>query len=88
MCKRVMLFFFISILQVEISVIDINDCDPTFVTGVYSVNVSENIPMETSIAMVTALDCDLGENGRLRYTIVGGDLSVFAINGTNRYYNI
>ncbi len=36
--------------------------------------------MATSIAMVTALDCDLGENGRLRYTIISGP-SVFSLDG-------
>ncbi len=61
--------------------IDINDCDPTFTQAVYAVNVSENIPMETSIAMVKASDCDIGENGRLRYTIIRGDNTVFSLDG-------
>ena len=61
--------------------IDINDCDPTFTQAVYAVNVSENIPMETSIAMVKASDCDIGENGRLRYRIIRGDNTVFSLDG-------
>ncbi len=80
-------FRLLFVVQVDISVVDINDCDPTFTQDVYAVNVSENIPVATSIAMVTALDCDLGENGRLRYTIISGP-SVFSLDGECMAYPV
>lgn len=68
-------------VQVVIRVDDVNDCDPTFTSSVYSVPVSENTPPGTRVTMVTARDCDLGNNGLVRYTIVGGNVGVFSLDG-------
>ena len=68
-------------VQVVIMVDDVNDCDPTFTSSVYSVPVAENTPTGTRVTMVTARDCDLGSNGLIRYTIVGGNVGVFSLDG-------
>lgn len=56
-----------SILDVDISVADLNDNTPTFVKSVYNVS-TKNEPSDTRpIVTVLAMDPDLGENGRVTY---------------------
>ena len=56
-----------SILDVDISVTDLNDNTPAFVKGTYNVS-TKNEPSDTRpIVTVLAMDPDLGENGRVTY---------------------
>ena len=65
---------------VVVNVLDINDCVPTFSMPSYNEEVLENLPAGVVVTTVTASDCDAGDNAVVRYEIIGGDLSVFAID--------
>ena len=71
-------------MNVRVMVLDINDCDPTFVEDEYSVSISENLPSGSSVATVMATDCDEGRNSELRYAITGGSVGVFQLDCKNR----
>ena len=60
--------------------LDINDCDPTFIEDEYSVPIIENTPAGTRVATVAATDCDDGLNAELRYTITAGTLGTFSLD--------
>ena len=63
-----------STAQADIHVLDVNDNDPVFTLPVYSVEVFENAPSGTQIGQVIANDNDIGENGRITYSIVGQNM--------------
>lgn len=62
-------------LDVVVRILDENDNGPLFDPKVYSASVSENATTGLSVMQVTATDMDEGLNGRVRYTIVGGDVN-------------
>ena len=72
-------------MLLEISVLDANDSPPRFSRPYYSVSVSENASISTSLITVTATDEDLGVNGKITYSLAPtsqeayGD--VFGVNG-------
>ena len=70
--------------QVIVNVDDINDCDPMFDQPSYTIPVLENLPAGSSIATVTATDCDIGNNALLQYTVVAGDIGVFSLDSEYR----
>ncbi|XP_044539244.1 protocadherin gamma-B5-like, partial [Gracilinanus agilis] len=53
---------------------DVNDNPPVFLLSSYVIYVPENNPSGASIARVSASDLDLGENGRVSYSIIRSDL--------------
>ena len=53
-----------------ISVADVNDNAPVFTSNVYNVSVLENVPLMTTLAVVTATDMDAGLNGSVRYSLL------------------
>ncbi|XP_048399489.1 protocadherin-10-like [Stegostoma tigrinum] len=57
---------------VTVSVTDINDNAPRFTQSSYNVYLMENNIPGISIFAVTALDIDLGRNGEVFYSILGG----------------
>jgi len=59
-----------------VNVIDENDNSPLFDPKLYSATVSENATMGLSVLQVSATDLDADLNGRVRYTIVGGDINL------------
>ncbi|XP_037090674.1 protein dachsous-like, partial [Pollicipes pollicipes] len=64
-----------------INVLDLNDNSPTFTTSSLSFTVRENSPIGFQVGMVEAIDRDAGENGRVTYTILSGNLNdTFDIN--------
>jgi hypothetical protein len=67
-------------VDVIVDVLDINDCQPTFVEQEYRVNINENLPQGSSVASVRATDCDLGDNAVVRYSIADGDVGIFELN--------
>jgi len=57
-------------------VTDVNDNSPVFSGlqgGVIPANVNENKANGTRIIQVTATDADEGDNGRVSYSVVGGE---------------
>ena len=56
-----------------VSVEDVNDNAPVFSSSLYSAAVNENAATGTSVVDVDATDDDIGTNGRIRYTISGGN---------------
>jgi protocadherin Fat 4 len=59
-----------------VRVLDENDNSPLFDPKLYSASVSENATIGLSVLEVSATDLDDGLNGRVRYTIVGGDINL------------
>ncbi|KAL1139776.1 hypothetical protein AAG570_006753 [Ranatra chinensis] len=56
-----------------VTVLDENDNSPIFDPKQYSASVPENASIGASVLQVSATDVDEGLNGRIRYSIVGGD---------------
>ncbi|XP_053366682.1 protocadherin alpha-8 [Clarias gariepinus] len=55
-------------MEITIDVLDINDNIPVFTKDSYSVKISENVPIGTTIAQVNATDRDDGVNGEVFFT--------------------
>ncbi|XP_051514051.1 protocadherin alpha-8-like [Myxocyprinus asiaticus] len=58
------------VMNITITVIDINDNRPVFSKDVYSVTITENLPIGNVILQVNATDADLGLNGDILYSFV------------------
>ncbi|XP_076730160.1 protocadherin beta-16-like [Maylandia zebra] len=56
-------------MQIQITVLDVNDNAPVFTKSVYKANVAENSPRGTVVTIVSASDADYGSNGRITYSI-------------------
>ncbi|OWF37246.1 protocadherin gamma-B5-like [Mizuhopecten yessoensis] len=52
---------------VVIDIIDQNDRDPEFLKSIFPFRISENLPAETPVGSVTAVDEDQNSNGEVRY---------------------
>ncbi|XP_037070379.1 protein dachsous-like [Pollicipes pollicipes] len=64
-----------------IKVLDLNDNSPTFTTSSLAFSMKENAPIGFQVGTVVAIDRDAGENGRVSYTILSGNLNdTFDIN--------
>lgn len=64
------------VAHVTVNVLDINEHPPEFVSGISTfASVVENQPAGTSVAQVTALDPDLGDNGTVSYYFAPGRFS-------------
>ncbi|XP_068136139.1 protocadherin Fat 4 [Hyperolius riggenbachi] len=59
-----------STMSVVIQVRDFNDNPPSFTEGDIFKSVTENVPIGTSVLIVTATDPDADINGRLSYAII------------------
>ncbi|XDV39653.1 hypothetical protein PO909_008856, partial [Leuciscus waleckii] len=55
-------------MAITINVLDINDNFPVFTKEVYSVMLSENAPIGTTVIQVNATDLDEGPNGEIVYS--------------------
>ncbi|XP_028444843.1 protocadherin beta-16-like [Perca flavescens] len=72
-------------VNIDITVLDINDNSPVFNQSVYKANVMENAAKGTYIITVNASDADSGSNGLIYYSISkmqGSIDSLFEINQT------
>ena len=64
--------------------VDINDNTPRFEQKQYSASILENVSIGMDILEANAVDKDVGNNGRLRFTILSGDpRGDFEINEAN-----
>lgn len=61
----------LSLFQVLITILDINDYRPQFAKKQFSTSVYENEPVGTSVITMTATDLDEGDNGIVTYSIEG-----------------
>ncbi|XP_043558991.1 protocadherin-10-like isoform X5 [Chiloscyllium plagiosum] len=55
-------------MQIKINVVDANDNPPVCQQDIYQITISENIPKDTLIVKVTAMDMDQGLNGEVIYS--------------------
>ena len=60
-------------IKLTINVEDENDNSPRFRTTYFSATATEEENPPTIVTTVTATDADSGSNGRIKYTIAGGD---------------
>lgn len=60
--------------DIEITVTDVNDNFPVFKQQAYSGNILEDALIGTSVVQVSAIDADIGLNGRIRYTLSEKDV--------------
>ncbi|KAF5898220.1 protocadherin Fat 3-like, partial [Clarias magur] len=58
-----------SVVDVEVKVLDVNDNKPSFETSSYLAMVMEGISVGTRIMRVNALDPDWGSNGQVTYSL-------------------
>uniref|UniRef100_UPI0037E77707 protocadherin alpha-8-like n=1 Tax=Semicossyphus pulcher TaxID=241346 RepID=UPI0037E77707 len=73
-------------MNILVKVLDVNDNTPIFSKDVYSVTLSENAPIGTTVVQVNATDLDEGQNGEVYYSF-GNSVSnklfkLFEINPT------
>lgn len=60
--------FFPGSLQVTITLRDVNDCAPEFVTPNVTA-ITENVPLSTVVTAIKAVDRDEGRNGYIEYSL-------------------
>ena len=65
-----------------VHITDENDHEPVFLPNVYEATVMEDIPFDEVILQVTATDQDIGDNGRILYTIDESSEAFFWINSS------
>ncbi|XP_049324918.1 protocadherin Fat 3 [Astyanax mexicanus] len=58
-----------SVVDVEVKVLDLNDNKPSFETSSYVAMVMEGMPIGTRVIQVRALDPDWGSNGQVTYSL-------------------
>ncbi|XP_033127144.1 protocadherin Fat 4-like [Anneissia japonica] len=63
-----------SILNVSISIRDVNNHAPVFLSSHFGHSISEAIPVNTRFISVSATDGDEGENGEITYVISDGNI--------------
>lgn len=56
-------------LNVNVSINDVNDCQPVFGQGQYYASLNESVEIGTAVLQVSATDNDEGENARVSYFI-------------------
>ncbi|XP_075959862.1 protocadherin alpha-8-like [Anarhichas minor] len=55
-------------MNIVVNVLDVNDNTPVFSKDIYSVTLSENAPVGTTVVQVNATDLDEGQNGEVYYS--------------------
>ncbi|XP_022527058.2 cadherin EGF LAG seven-pass G-type receptor 1 isoform X3 [Astyanax mexicanus] len=61
-------------VEIQVSVLDINDNAPVFEKDELFVDVKENSPVDSVVARITATDPDEGTNAQIMYQIVEGNI--------------
>ena len=72
MCAIVMVSAFM--FQVFITVLDDNDCIPTFPQELYTWSISEGSLPGQAFLDLAASDCDLTTNAEIDYSVIGGNI--------------
>ncbi|KAM3964103.1 cadherin-related tumor suppressor fat [Aphomia sociella] len=60
-------------LQVNVSILDVNDNPPIFDQSDFSVSLNESVPPGTTVLKVTATDSDLGDNSKITYEVTDSE---------------
>ncbi|XP_050928279.1 protocadherin alpha-6 isoform X31 [Lates calcarifer] len=55
-------------MNILVNVLDVNDNTPVFSKDIYSVTLTENSPVGTTVVQVNATDLDDGQNGKVFYS--------------------
>lgn len=58
-------------MTLSVRVLDYNDNIPRFDSETYKIDISENLPVGTTVLRVYAEDRDSGDNGKVEYKLVG-----------------
>ncbi|XP_060698853.1 cadherin EGF LAG seven-pass G-type receptor 1 isoform X4 [Hemiscyllium ocellatum] len=61
-------------VNVQITVLDVNDNAPAFEKDEFDIYIEENSPVGSSVARITATDPDEGTNAQIMYQIVEGNI--------------
>ena len=69
-----------SVVNLTVNLQDINDNAPVFTPSVYRVGIREDLPTGAVVMIVSARDDDLGGNGTVRYSLIGGASDKFEID--------
>uniref|UniRef100_UPI00398F7F93 protocadherin-10-like n=1 Tax=Pristiophorus japonicus TaxID=55135 RepID=UPI00398F7F93 len=73
--------------QIMITVLDVNDNAPVCEQNIYQITTAENVPKDTLIVKVTAVDIDEGQNGEVIYSFSDHTpekvREVFSLDSTN-----
>ena len=78
-----------STATVYVTVQDENDNIPAFPWPLYNVSVLENTAILTSVLRVAATDPDAGDNGRVTYSIISGNIhGAFALHKTTGFVSV
>ncbi|KAK0398713.1 hypothetical protein QR680_002721 [Steinernema hermaphroditum] len=64
----------------EINVVDVNDNAPQFEQVHYNITILETVDTPSVIAKLTAEDQDIGDNGKVHYSIVASSTNAFSID--------
>uniref|UniRef100_A0A8C2GJV4 Cadherin-related 23 n=1 Tax=Cyprinus carpio TaxID=7962 RepID=A0A8C2GJV4_CYPCA len=67
-------------VQVQLTVMDVNDFRPRFSERVFTTSVFENEPVGTSVITMKAIDLDEGENALLTYSLQGPGADAFSLD--------
>uniref|UniRef100_A0A671QN41 Cadherin-23-like n=1 Tax=Sinocyclocheilus anshuiensis TaxID=1608454 RepID=A0A671QN41_9TELE len=67
-------------VQVQLTVMDVNDFRPRFSERVFTTSMFENEPVGTSVITMKAIDLDEGENALLTYSLQGPGADVFSLD--------
>ena len=68
---------------------DTNDNAPLFTESAYSFDVSEDAARGARVGTVTARDSDLGQNGRVTYTVISDwDNDVFSLDTSTGVFTL
>ncbi|XP_057206378.1 protocadherin Fat 3a isoform X2 [Triplophysa rosa] len=70
----------VSTATVEVTVTDTNDNSPVCDPAVYSVSVSEDVPVNKQILRVRATDADTGSNAQIQFSLLGSGAEDFSIH--------
>ena len=62
-----------SVVTVTVNVLDKNDNEPEFNEDQYSFQIKEDANVKDGVGAVTASDKDEGQNGKVVYSIIGGN---------------
>jgi protocadherin Fat 4 len=68
------------VIFIVVHLLDINDFTPEFTEGAYTISIIETSVVGSSVAQITAIDLDEGENGTITYSIVQGGDGIFIID--------
>ena len=77
-------------VSINVTILDVNDNSPVFSESLFTVIVSESLPVGSQFLNVTASDADTGDNALLTWSIMSGNIGdVMAIElSTGRLYNV